>query len=252
MVEHGPSRRVLVTGGTSGIGQAVVERLMEKGDQVVFTGRCRERGNALADTTGALFIKADICESGTVESIVKTAVDSLGGLDALVLSAGVLHRARISETRDEDWDQIMETNLIAPFLFARASLSQLAENGGAIVAVASGTALWTEMELGAYSVSKRALLWLTHVLSVEAALKNVRVNTVCPGDTEAGMMAVVGKDARELGAAAIPPLGRLAEPEDIAAAVDFFLGEEAAYCTGTSLLVDGGMRAALRASKVRA
>lgn len=252
MVDQRQSRRILVTGGTSGIGRAVVERLVERGDQVVFTGRCSARGNALAEATDARFIQADVCETGAVESVVQSAADSLGGLDGLVLSAGVLHTARISETSDENWDRIMETNLIAPFLFARASLSLLAENGGAIVAVASGTALWTEMELGAYSVSKRALLWLTHVLSVEAALKNVRVNTVCPGDTDVGMMSVTGKELRELGAPAIPPLGRLVEPQDVAAAVDFFLGEDAACCNGTSLLVDGGMRAALRASKVRA
>lgn len=245
-------RRVLVTGGTSTIGHSIIERLVDKGNQVVFTGRCGERGSTLAKATGSVFVQGDICESGTVDSIVQVAKDSLGGLDGLVLNAGVLHTARISQTSDADWDTVMETNLIAPFLFARACLSMLAERGGAIVAVASGTALWTEMELGAYSVSKRALLWMTQMLSVEAGLQGITVNAVCPGDTASGMSSFANEArVQDIATPDMPPLGRFTEPEDVAAAVDFFLGADAAFCTGTSLLVDGGMRAALRANKAR-
>ena len=246
------TKRVLVTGGTSTLGGAIVRRLVKEGNQIVFNGRCNERGTALADETGSIFIQGDICEQGAVEKIVQVAKSSLGGLDGLVLCAGLLHTARISETKDVDWDVIMETNLIAPFLFARACLPLLAERGGAIVTIASGTALWTEMELGAYSVSKQALLWMTHVLSVEAALQGVTVNAICPGDTASGMSSLAAKPIRDLGPPAMPPLGRFTESEDVAAAVNFFLGEDASFCNGTSLLVDGGIRAALRASKVRA
>lgn len=252
MSETIDSRRVLVTGGTSSLGRAIAERLINKGHQVAITGRCLERGASIAKETGAIFIQGDICESGAVENIVKKAQSALGGIDGLVMNAGALHTARISETSDADWDAVLETNLVAPFLFAKACLPLLAERNGSIVAIASGTALWTEMELGAYSVSKHALLWMTHVLSVEAALQNITVNTVCPGNTAEGMTSVINESAvQELGPPDVPPLGRHTEPEDVAKAVSFFLSEDASFCTGTSLLVDGGIRAALRANKVR-
>lgn len=244
-------RRVLVTGGTSAVGSAIVERLVEKGDNVVVTGRSGDRGAALAEATGAVFVPGDIREPGVVETIVRAAEKSLGGLDGLVLAAGVLHTARISETSDAAWDAVLETNLIAPFQFARACMPMLAPGGGAIVAVASGTAQWTEMELGAYSVSKRALLWMTQMLAVEGAPQGVTANAVCPGDTAGGMTSLASWPApRGLGPPVTPPLGRFTTPADVAAAVDFFLGVDAAFCTGASLTVDGGMRASLRAGKV--
>lgn len=245
-------QRVLVTGGTSAIGRAVVERLTADGAWVVFTGRDAERGAALAAATDSTFIQADVREPNAVEVAVRKAAEVLDGLESLVLGAGVLHEARIAETTDAAWDAVMETNLVAPFRFARACMPLLrAGDGGAIVAIASGTALWTEMELGAYSVSKRALLWLAQMLAVEGAPQNVRVNAVCPGDVGAGMSAFVnGRGPRDHGAALLPPAGRIGEPADVAGAVAFFLSPDAAFCNGTSLVVDGGMRAALRASKV--
>lgn len=246
------SRRVLVTGGTSAIGRATAERLAAQGDRVAITGRNHERGAAIAETTGGIFIPGDVCESGAVNSIVRETKASLGGLDGLVLCTGVLHSARISQTRDADWDRVLEVNLVAPFLFAQACMPMLKDGGGAIVAIASGTALWTEMELGAYSISKRMLLWMSRMLAVEAALHGITVNAVCPGDTVAGMTSVTAEAMpRPPGAPPLPPLGRLTEPADVAAAVAFFLRADAAFCSGAALLVDGGMRAALRASKVR-
>lgn len=245
-------QRVLVTGGTSAIGRAIVERLGAEGCWVVFTGRDAERGAALAEATDTTFIEADVREPNAVELAIRKAAEVFDGLEGLVLGAGVLHEARISETTDEAWDAVMETNLVAPFRFARASMPLLrAGKGGAIVAIASGTALWTEMELGAYSVSKRALLWLSQMLAVEGAPQGVRVNAVCPGDVGAGMSAFVnGRGPRDHGSAMLPPAGRIGDPADVAGAVAFFLSADAGFCNGTSLTVDGGMRAALRASKV--
>jgi NAD(P)-dependent dehydrogenase (short-subunit alcohol dehydrogenase family) len=245
------ARRVLVTGGTSALGSAIVERLTEEGDRIVFTGRNKKIGAALADTTGSIFFPGNIRQSKEIDDIVLGAKETLGGLDSLVLNAAVLQNARVSETSDSEWDAVIETNLIAPFLFARACMPMLAVGGGSIVAIVSGTALWTEMELGAYSISKRALLWMTQMLAVEGATQGVTVNAICPGDTESGMTANVGEShQRDLGPPVLPPLGRYSAPEDIASAVSFFLSADSAFCTGTSLTVDGGMRAALRASKV--
>jgi NAD(P)-dependent dehydrogenase (short-subunit alcohol dehydrogenase family) len=245
-------QRVLVTGGTSPIGRAVVERLSAKGAWVAFTGRDAERGAALAAETDTTFVEVDVREPEAIELAIRRTDDVFDGLEGLVLGAGVLHEGRVSETSDAAWDAVMETNLVAPFRFARACMPLLrAGKGGAIVGIVSGTALWTEMELAAYSVSKRALLWLTQMLAVEGAPQNVRVNAVCPGDVEPGMSTFVnGRGPRDHGAPLLPPAGRLGAPRDVAGAVAFFLSDEAAFCNGATLVVDGGMRAALRASKV--
>lgn len=243
--------RVLVTGGTSGIGSGIVEHLRTSGARVVFTGRNQTRGSTLEQETGAAFVAADLSDSAAIHTMAEKAVDSLGGLDGLVLSAGVLHRARLSETSDGQWDELIDINVVAPFLVARACLRHLRAGGGAVVAVASGTALWPEMELGAYSVTKRALLSMTQMLAVESAPHGVRVNAVCPGDTAAGMSALVnGGDLRDDGPSVMPPAGRLATPVDAAAAVAFLLSPDAAFCSGTVLAVDGAMRAALRAHRI--
>lgn len=243
--------RVLVTGGTSGIGSGVVEHLCGADAHVVFTGRARARGSALAQATGASFVAADISDAMAINAMVQEAVSSLGGLDGLVLSAGVLHRARLSETSDDEWDEIIDVNVVAPLLVTRACLPHLRDGGGAIVAITSGTALWPEMELGAYSVAKRALLSMTQMLAVETAPHGVRVNAVCPGDTAAGMHTLVnGGGPRDHGPPVAPPIGRLATPADIAAAVAFLLSPGAGFCSGAFLAVDGAMRAALRAHRV--
>lgn len=243
--------RILVTGGTSGIGSGIVEHLSGAGAHVVFTGRSLARGAALAEATGSCFMAADLCDATAIKALVEEAVSYLGGLNGLVLSASVLHRARLSDTSDTEWDEVIDVNVVAPFLVAVACLPHLRTRGGAVVAIASGTALWPEMELGAYSLSKRALLSMTQMLAVEGAPHGVRVNAVCPGDTAAGMSALVGAGIRrDHGPPVMPPAGRLATPADIASTVAFLLSPDAAFCSGGFLTVDGAMRAALRAHRV--
>ena len=241
-----------MTGGTGAIGGAVVERLQADDADVVFVGRNRVRGDALACRTGATFVSGDVREPGAVAAIVDEALAVLGGLDGLVLAAGVLHRAPLSETTDAAWDAVIETNVIAPFLFARACLPALSDGGGAIVAVASGTADWPEAGLGAYSVSKRALLWMTRMLAVEGATSGVRANAVCPGHTAAGMGTVAGgADLEEATSPAVPPSGTHTTATEVAGAVAYLLSDAASGSTGAVLPVDGGMLAALRAVRVR-
>ena len=225
--------------------------MVEEGNRVVFTGRNHERGNALAKTTRSTFLQGDICDSSTIDHIVQSTEQTLSGLDALILNAGVLHRNTISATSDSDWDTTLETNLIAPFLFVKACLPMLKIGGGTIVAITSGTASWPEMELGAYSISKRALQCMTQMLAVEVAPYGITVNAICPGETDTGMSAITSvKESKNHKPPIVPPLGRLATPADIAATVAFFLSPDSAFCTGTSLTVDGGMHASLRASDV--
>jgi meso-butanediol dehydrogenase / (S,S)-butanediol dehydrogenase / diacetyl reductase len=238
--------RALVTGGTSGIGVAIVERLRRDGASVAFTGRDEERGHAVAERAGATFVQADARAAADVARSVEEAVAALGGLDLLVLNAGVIQAGRLGDTTDEAWDAIMETNLIAPYRYARESLPHLREGGGgAIVAVSSDAGVWSELEVAAYSVSKRALNWLVQMLAVEAGPAGIRVNAVCPGDTAPGMRTTPEGRDREADTEAwlLPPLRRRGEAEDIAAAVSFLASEEAGFVNGALLLVEGGMRA---------
>jgi NAD(P)-dependent dehydrogenase (short-subunit alcohol dehydrogenase family) len=245
--------RALVTGGTSGIGAAIVERLRAEGAAVAFTGRDEARGEAVAARTGASFVRADVRDPDDVRTSVRSAIDSLGGLDALVANAGVLHDGPLAETSDEAWDAVLETNLVGPYLYAVACLAELrAAGGGSITMISSDAGIWGETTIGAYSVSKRALNMLVHVLAVEAGPSGIRVNAVCPGDTAPGMATLVGGRTEPGGVSSwvLPPLGRVGTGADVAAAVMFFASPEGAFCNGSILLVDGGMRASLRASAV--
>jgi NAD(P)-dependent dehydrogenase (short-subunit alcohol dehydrogenase family) len=247
-------QRALVTGGTSGIGEAIVTGLSEEGASVVFTGRDEARGAAVAAATGAVFVRADARDALAVAGSVEEALARLGGLEIAVLNAGVLCEATLSETTDEQWDSVMSTNLTAPFRYARAVLPHLRETGGSLVLIASDAGVWGETPIAAYSVSKRAVIMLTRMLAVEAGPDGVRVNAVCPGDTEPGMVTTVaGRDTLpDTSEWTRPPLGRLVHARDVAAAVSFLASDEARTITGADLLIDGGMRAALRANTVDA
>jgi NAD(P)-dependent dehydrogenase (short-subunit alcohol dehydrogenase family) len=208
----------------------------------------------VAEATGAQFVVADARDSGAVTASVAEALARLGALEIVVLNAGVLCEATLSETTDEQWDTVMSTNLVAPFRYAREVLPALRETRGSLVLVASDAGVWGETPIGAYSVSKRAVIMLTRMLAVEGGPGGVRVNAVCPGDTEPGMVTTVGRretlpDTSEW---TRPPLGRLVHARDVAAAVSFLASDEARTITGADLLIDGGMRAALRANTVDA
>lgn len=249
----GVNVRALVTGGTSGIGEAIVVRLRAAGAAVAFTGRDAERGAATAARTGATFVRADVRDAGAVAASLDAAASALGGLDALVLNAGVLHEAPLSETTDDAWDAVLETNLIGPYRYALACLPALrAAGGGSIVLVASDAGVWGEVPIGAYSVSKRAAIMLAQMLGTEAGPAGIRVNAVCPGDTLPGMATrIEGRaDPGDPAGWLVPPVGRIGTAQDTAAAVEFFLSPDSSFVNGAVLLVDGGMRASLHAAAV--
>jgi NAD(P)-dependent dehydrogenase (short-subunit alcohol dehydrogenase family) len=245
--------RALVTGGTSGIGASIVERFRSEGAGVVCTGRDETRAREVAARTGAHFVRADVRDSAAVRTSVTGAVAKLGGLDALVANAGVLHEAELSETTDEAWDAVLETNLIGYYLYAVACLPHLrAAGGGSITMISSDAGVWGETAIAAYSVSKRAVNMLVQTLAVEAGPHGIRVNAVCPGDTAPGMASYVsGRDETgDPGTWILPPLARVGTGTDVAKVVTFFASSDGSFCNGSILLVDGGMRASLRASAV--
>jgi NAD(P)-dependent dehydrogenase (short-subunit alcohol dehydrogenase family) len=245
--------RALVTGGTSGIGASIVERLRSEGAAVVCTGRDETRGRGVAARTGAYFVRADARDGVAVGASVSAAVETLGGLDALVANAGVLHEAELAETTDDAWDTVLETNLVGYYLYAIACLPHLrASGGGSITMISSDAGIWGETAIGAYSVSKRAVNMLVQTLAVEAGPHRIRANAVCPGDTAPGMTTYVAgrSEASDPGSWTLPPLARVGTGGDVASAVTFFASADGAFCNGSILLVDGGMRASLRASSV--
>ena len=245
--------RALVTGGTSGIGAAVVERLRSEGAAVVLTGRDEARGRQVAERLGAGFVRADVRDAEAVRASVQVAVEQLGGLDALVANAGVLHEAPLSETTDEAWEVVLETNVLGYYRYAVACLPELREaGGGSITMISSDAGVWGEVAIGAYSVSKRAVNMLVQTLAVEAGPDGIRVNAICPGDTAPGMATGLdGRDESSDPSSWIrPPLARVGTGMDVAGAVAFFVSSDGAFCNGSILLVDGGMRAAQRASAV--
>jgi NAD(P)-dependent dehydrogenase (short-subunit alcohol dehydrogenase family) len=244
--------RALVTGGTSGIGEAVVERLRADGAEVVFTGRSEERGRAVSERTGGVFVEADVTDGDAVKRSVEMAVEALGGLDAVVLNAGVLFEGSLAETTDDAWDSIMDVNVLGPYRYALACLPHLrAAGGGSIVALTSDAGVWVETSVGAYSVSKRALIVLAQMLGTEVGKDGIRVNLVAPGDTAPGMATTVtGRVEHDPAGWLLPPAGRIGTARDTAAAVAFFVSSDSSFCNGAVLLVDGGMRADLHAPGV--
>lgn len=243
-------RRTLIAGGLSTVGLAVARELAGRGDKVVITGRDPRMGAAAVAELGVDYVACDLADADGRATLAREAGFENDELDGLVVALGALHTARLSETTDGAWDAVLDANLITPFLVAQSCLPLL-RDGGAIVFIGSGVADWPEMELGAYSVAKRMVTRMVQVLAMEAALRDIRVNVINPGEMDMPMSAMAAAPLRAIPPTPVPPLGRRAEAEDVATAVAFFLSENSAFCTGAALTVDGGVRAALRAHRVR-
>jgi NAD(P)-dependent dehydrogenase (short-subunit alcohol dehydrogenase family) len=239
------TRTVLITGGSKGIGRACAERFAREGHRVLITGRDRQ---ALNDAASALAgvepLAFDVAEP-----------EAWAGLDlavdVLVANAGVEHSAPLHRTSLEDWERLMGVNATGVFLGARAVLPGMRERGwGRIIAVASVASHHGVRYGSAYAASKHAVLGLIRSVAVEVAGSPVTANSVCPGFvatamTERSVDRIVqrtGRDEDEARAAitGMQPLGRLVEPPEVAAAVAYLAGDEAAAVNGQSLVLDGG------------
>jgi NAD(P)-dependent dehydrogenase (short-subunit alcohol dehydrogenase family) len=243
-------KHVLVTGGTTGIGFAIAERFLREGARVVVTGRNQELGlraeAALRDAGQSWFLAADAGDPAAVARSVDLAAGHLGTLDVLVNNAGVGVEASLLQTSLADYDRLMDVNVRGYFLYARAAYPYLARRRGCMIHIASDAGIWGEQAIGLYSVSKAAVVMLGKMLALEGGPDGVRSNVLCPGDTWPGMrhMAPAGEEDRsESGDWPIPPIGRIGEARDVAAAAVFYASDEAEFITGTTLLVDGGMTA---------
>ncbi len=230
-------RRILITGGASGIGRATAALFAAQGARVAVLDRVR--GDA------GVSVLADVSDETSVTRAVGEAVQALGGLDGVVLNAGIDLIASVEAMTAEAWRRIMDVNLTGAFLVTQAALPAMKrEAKGSIVAVASGAALRPLLHRTAYCASKAALVMFAKALAIEVAPK-IRVNAVCPGAVETPLFRQ-SIDPTPDPAAAYEEvrrryvLERIAEPDELARAILFLISDESSYVTGSALAVDGG------------
>ncbi|MEU4571013.1 SDR family NAD(P)-dependent oxidoreductase [Nonomuraea sp. ATR24] len=239
----------LVTGGSTGIGRAVVDRLADGGASVVFCGADAESAFESEQVTGVV---ADVRRAGDMRDLVDLAVARHGGLDVVVTCAGVQRYGTVVDTPEDVWDEVMDVNLKGVFLTCKAAVPRLkARGGGSIVVMSSVQAFASQAQVAAYTASKSALNGLTRAMALDHAADGIRVNVVCPGSVDTPMLRWAAdlwrgglsqeEQVAEWGRA--HPLGRVARAEEVAELVAFLAGPRSSFITGAEHRVDGGLLA---------
>ena len=249
---HSLQERVaLVTGAASGIGRAMALLFARQGAAVVAVdideaGLEALRQQAESEGSSVLDIRADVTSRSDCERTVRRVVEEFQRLDILCNNAGIIRRATVLELDEEEWDRHMAVNVKSVFLWSRAALPQMISQGrGAILNTASGWGLTGGSRAASYCASKGAVVQLTRAMAIDHGAHGVRVNCLCPGDTDTPMLR---DEAHQIGEptatflddAATRPLGRVGTPDEIAQAALYLVSDGASFVTGATLVVDGG------------
>ncbi|GGN78654.1 short-chain dehydrogenase [Actinoplanes lobatus] len=244
-------KHAMVTGAGSGIGRAVARTFADARAAVtvvdIDAGAAEQVCRRIVDAGGtATAVVADVSEPGGCDRAVAAAVERHGGIDVLCNAAGIIRRGSVTEISEDDWTRVMAVNVDSVFLLGRRVVPLMeAAGGGSIVSIASGWGLKGGDRAAVYCASKAAVVNLTRAMAIDHGPRGIRVNCVCPGDTDTPMLR---QEAAQLGAettaflaeAAERPLARIGRPEEIAAAVLFLAADTGSFVTGVALPVDGG------------
>jgi NAD(P)-dependent dehydrogenase (short-subunit alcohol dehydrogenase family) len=241
----------LITGGTSGIGEATALLFAKEGAAIGITGRNRERGAAVVKRikqvgNEAVFLPADVSVAKDCRNAVEETVRAFGRLDILFNNAGVYYPQTAMECSEREWDEQIDVNLKGTFLMSKFALPvMIAQRGGVIINNSSGWGIVGGDHAVAYCASKGGVVLMTKAMAIDHGAQGIRVNCVCPGDVETPMLPV---DAKMRGlkwedyiaGCANRPLGRVGTAEEIAKAVLFLASDDSSFMTGAALVVDGG------------
>jgi len=234
----------IVTGAARGIGREVARQLAERGAAVAVVDIDAEGAIEAAEEIGpnALAIACDVSSGHAVAAMVETVIAQLARIDILVNNAGVCERGRIEEITEEQWDRTLAVNLKGPFLVSRAVAPRMkSQKSGRIINISSIAGKTGGLMVGLdYSASKGGLLAMTRALARELAPFGITVNSVCPAMVDTEMGRLFGEEEKRRYLAGVP-LGRLATPEDVAAAVLYLASDAAGYVTGEVIDVNGGL-----------
>ena len=238
---HG--KRIVVTGGARGIGAEIARRCAVEGAEISILDRLADQGAAVAEEVGGHFFPVDLTDTASTTDAMGAAIEALGGIDVLVNNAGILRFGALLDITVEEWESMFAINttamLVTTQLAARSMIA--AGSGGTIVNLASMAGKSGGAGQGHYAASKAAVIALTRVTALELGASGITANCICPGYVLTEMGAATRTEADVAEWSSYSPLGRLAEPSDVAGVAAFLASADAAYLTGQAFNVTGGM-----------
>jgi NAD(P)-dependent dehydrogenase (short-subunit alcohol dehydrogenase family) len=241
----------LITGGTSGIGEATALLFAAEGATVAVTGRNEKRGAGVIERIAAaggesIFLQADVSRAADCRRAVNETLSAFGRIDILFNNAGVFYPQTALECSEQEWDEQIDVNLKGTFLMSKFALpTMIAQGSGVIVNNASGWGIVGGDHAVAYCASKGGVVLMTKAMAIDHGAQGIRVNCICPGDVETPMLPADAKMRGlkwedYLAGCAVRPLGRVGTVEEIAKAVLFLASDDSSFMTGAALVVDGG------------